>query len=335
MFRPALHLLLLLGATGWAIFRPPESQQFSKEEEQRELTQLANSPAKPFAIDYQKHQVTRLDAKGQVVWSVRVDDLYGDVLSDERRVYVSHKDGVTSLDGDNGKPIWHTKGPYGDLLLSKGILLGTGRVSNQDGSRPYFLFACNTGDGSIRFKLQLPKYEHALREVDLVAGLFLVQFDAYFDGKERALLIDRQGVVRHQFDRLIVTGKHYDVVFMTSKDLVRVSATDKVAWTIPLDDHYWPANGGLVELPGGDMIAFWFGCISDSGVGLVRFDPSSGLSKWQHSCQSLGVCHSKYFHTAHLNVEGKTVRVTSKGSFGTFVEVVDLQTGRQTDRKKW
>jgi hypothetical protein len=64
----------------------------------------------------------------------------------------------------------------------------------------------------------------------------------------------------------------------------------------------------------------------------MRFDPSSGKEKWKVYCQGLHVGHSKYSHTATVAVEGEKLRVTSTGSQGTFVEILDLKTGRQLER---
>jgi outer membrane protein assembly factor BamB len=294
-----------------------------------------------FVLDRDKKQVVRHDAKGKVVWSVKFDKDIGGarpphLLWDERRVYITHEIvGVTALDSENGKALWHVRGPESGMLLSDGLLLGTGPISNKDGTFSHWLFACEVAKGTVVFKTRLPKDMSDPQAVQEVAGLFLVQIGESPFGEGHALLIDRQGAVRHQFDHQVVCGKQSagDIIFLTSKNVVRVTAKDKVAWAIPLD-HEWIAGGGLIDLPDGDVIAFRFGRISDSGVSLIRFDPVSGKEKWRHNCGPLRVGHSAYSHTATVALEGEKLRVTSVGSYGTFVETLDLKTGRQLRRTR-
>jgi outer membrane protein assembly factor BamB len=284
--------------------------------------------------------VAHYDPKGKVVWSVSFpEDIDGvrppHLLWDERRVYFTHKDGVTALDAKTGKILWHAQGPQRGMLLGHGLLLGTGPVRNMDGTFSHWLFACHVANGTVLFKTRLAEDMSDPEAVQQIAGLFLVQIGEAPRGQGHALLIDYQGTVRHQLDRQVVSGKQFrgDVIFLTSKNVVRFSARDKVAWTVPFD-HQWIAGGGLIDLRDGDMIAFQFGCICDSGVSLIRFDPTTGKTIWKHHCKGLGVGHSKYLHTARATVEGTKLRITSKASGGTFVEVLDLKTGRQLERKK-
>jgi outer membrane protein assembly factor BamB len=321
MIRPALIVLLWSLAASSGV---NTTQQFS---------------SSSFVLDREKKEVARQGAKGDVVWSVKFDDYIGGVrpphlLWDERRVYFTHKDGVTALDAGNGNALWHAQGPECGLLLSDGLLLGTGPLPNKDGTFSQWLFACDVAKGTVVFKCRLADDMSDPLAVEQVAGLFLVQIHEKPGGKGYALLIDRQGAVCHRFDRQVITGKKYDgdVVFLTSKNVVRVTAKDKVAWTLPFDHHQWIAGGQLIDLADGDAIAFQFGRISDSGVSLIRFNPTNGKEKWRLHCGGLGVSHSEYSHTATVAIEGEKLRVTSEGSSGTFVEILDLKTGRQLER---
>jgi outer membrane protein assembly factor BamB len=294
----------------------------------------------PYVLDREKKQVARHDANGKVVWSVSFDNDMGGVrpphlLWDENRVYLTHKDGVTALDAGTGKTLWHAQGPERGLLLSDGLLLGIGSVKNKDGRFSCWVFACDVAKGTVVFRTQLAADMSDPEEVRQVAGLFLVQIGEAPGGKGHAFLIDRQGAVRHQFDRQIVAGKQYgdDRVFLTSKNVVRVTAKGEIAWTVPID-HQWIAGGDLIDLPDGDVITSQFGKINDSGVRLIRFDISSGKEKWKHQCRGLDVEHSEYFHTANVAVEGEKLRVASEGSSGTFIEILDLKTGRQLERTR-
>jgi hypothetical protein len=124
-----------------------------------------------------------------------------------------------------------------------------------------------------------------------------------------------------------------DVVLLTSRDVVRLGPGGKSRWAVPLERE-WIAGGGLVAVPGGDMVAFLYGRISDSGVDVVRLSPSDGKVAWRTHCKGLGVPHSKYNHQATVAVEGGRLRVTSRASAGTFVELLDLRSGRQLERKR-
>jgi hypothetical protein len=318
MIRPALIVLILsLGVCTLA-----NSQQ--------------TSPS-PFVLDEGKKEVTRQDAKGKVIWSVTFKEAIGGVrpphlLWDEQRVYLTHNGGVTALDFMS-KTVWHAAGPRNGLLLSDGLLLGTGSVPSKDDSYSHWLFACDVAKGTIVFKTELAQEMSDPEPVQEVAGLFLVQI-LERPGGGCALLIDRQGAIRHQFDRQVVCAKPYggDVVFLTSKNIVRVTPKDKIVWTVPFDQHQWIAGGELIDLPGGDVIASQFGRICDSGVSLIRFDPTSGKAKWKAYCQGLHVGHSAYLHSASVTVKGGKLQVTSKGSYGTFVEMLDLKTGSHLQR---
>ena len=131
-----------------------------------------------------------------------------------------------------------------------------------------------------------------------------------------------------------VGGMAEGAIFLTSKNVVRVTEKGQISWSIPFGHHQWIAGGDLLDLPDGDVIANRFGRISDSGVSLIRFDPSTGKEKWKNHCRALGVFHSEYGHNAIVAIEADRVRVTSEGSYGTFVEILDLKTGRQLERTR-
>jgi outer membrane protein assembly factor BamB len=120
---------------------------------------------------------------------------------------------------------------------------------------------------------------------------------------------------------------------VTEKEVVRVRPGKK-GWATPLGEGYGLKGGGLVEVDGGDVVAFSYGPISDSGVRLTRLNAATGKVVWRANCAPLGVPHSRYWHTAAAIVEGDRLRVTSWGAAGTFVEVLDLQTGKQLRRTR-
>jgi outer membrane protein assembly factor BamB len=256
------------------------------------------------------------------------------LLHDADRVYVTHGDGVTALDGGTGKVLWHSPGPGDRMLLSSDLLLATDcRVADRLGGGRW-VTARSVKDGSEVFRVELPLEGFDAPPIEEVAGLFLVQVWGNASGEGAAVLIDRQGKVYHRFDRQVVAGKSLGEgrVFLTNRDVVRASPGGKVAWAVPFLDPEWIAGGGLLELEGGDLLAFLYCRIADSGVQVVRLDPEGGKQVWQTSCRGLGVAHSKYEQHAEVEIDGEFVKVTSRGSYGTFVELLDLASGRQLGR---
>src|SRR5262249_21923686 len=123
-----------------------------------------------------------------------------------------------------------------------------------------------------------------------------------------------------------------DRVLLTEREVVRLRRGAKVRWATPLPDGSWLEDGGLIELPGGDVLAFRYGPIHDSGVQVARLAGATGKVVWRAHCAPLGVGHSKYRHEGTVAVEGDRLRVTSEASGGTFVELLDLRTGKQLKR---
>jgi outer membrane protein assembly factor BamB len=299
-----------------------------------------DQPRPDVTIDYNANQVVRRDKAGRVRWSSHLDGYLGlvrppHVLSDNARVYVTHDDGVTALDRNTGMVLWHTQGPADRMCLSGNMLLavqcGSGEPITTDGR---WLTARNTADGAEVFRVQLLVPEHFEPEpIREVAGLFLVQGWGPPSGKHDALLIDRQGQIRHRLDRQVVSGlpQGKDLVLLTSRDIVCLSPHNRTRWPLPWQPGGM-ADGGLLELADGDLLAFLYGGIWDSGVQVFRFEPGTGRQVWRAYCQSLGVSHSAYSHRATVVVEGERVKVTSRGSGGTFVELLELATGQQVGR---
>jgi hypothetical protein len=66
---------------------------------------------------------------------------------------------------------------------------------------------------------------------------------------------------------------------------------------------------------------------------VLRLNPQTGQHLWQTWCSSLGTSHSKYHHWATVREDGDQLKVTSRGAHGTFVELLDLQTGQRLGRR--
>jgi outer membrane protein assembly factor BamB len=142
-------------------------------------------------------------------------------------------------------------------------------------------------------------------------------------------------VFRFRLPAEVVAGlpQGEDHVFLKEREVVRLSPGGKPRWTTALECHP-AAEGGVVEV-GGDLVAFLYCGIADSGVQVVRLNAATGKVAWRAQCDHLGVEHSKYRHEAAVVVEGDRLRVTSVGSSGTFVEVLDLRSGKQLQRKRF
>lgn len=306
----------------------------------RHTLPLPGTPGDTVVSDIDANRAERRDAAGKVVWSTPLHGYLGLVrpphlLADADRVYVTHADGVTALDARTGKESWHAAGPADRMLLSGDLLLaaqcGSGESITRSGR---WVTARAAATGAEVFRVALPASFDPL-PIREEAGLFLVQDHDAPGGAGLALLIDRGGRVRHRFDREVVAVRPAGagLLVLTGRDVVRLSAAGEAEWSAPFGEYEWLAGGGLVPLPGGDVAAFVYGQISDSGVRVVRLDPAGGAKRWEAFCGSLGATHSGYNHEASLVAAGDRLTVTSRGSYGTFVEVLDAATGRQVSRK--
>jgi outer membrane protein assembly factor BamB len=291
-----------------------------------------------FELDQDGVRVLCRDASGKVLWSTRLEGYLGLVrpphlVWDAERVYVTNDGGVTCLSRDKGKVLWHAKGPEDCLLLSDGLLLAADCTSDSglpaDGR---WLVARATATGKTIFRVRLPIQRFDPLPIREVAGLFMVEPFS----RESALLFDRKGRVHYRFDRQVVAGMLLDKdrVFATDRDVVRVSPDGQTRWAIPFRKEEWLAGGQLLKLKNGDLLASLYGRITDSGVQVIRLDPATGKQVWQARCAGLGVGHSVYWHKASMKVGENRVTVTSRAAGGTFVEILDLDSGRQVKRTR-
>jgi hypothetical protein len=197
------------------------------------------------------------------------------------------------------------------------------------------LLARRTATGKEAFRVALPLKDFDAMPILEGAGWFVVQTAENTRGKGDALLFDRAGRVRHRLDRqvLAVCAAGKDRLVLTDQDVTRLGVDGPPLWTAPFAQREWIAGGGLVPLAGGDVVAYLHGAIADTGVQVLRLDPGTGRERWEVMCPRLGVSHSKYRHLAVVEVRGGRLKVTSRGSYGTFVEALDAQTGRSLARR--
>jgi outer membrane protein assembly factor BamB len=331
IFKLALLLFTLIACAA----KPGHSPQSPDEAAARD------DPGPGVEVDYRAGRVKRRDPSGRLLWTVKLGaPLLGHrephVLHDEHCIYLTDQDGITALDARTGRAVWHAKGP-GDRLYRSGDLLlavdcNCGAETVRSGR---WLVGRAAATGVERFKVSLPPVGFDPWPIRRVAGLFLVQAPDGIDTHGGAILIDRRGKGLYHFPRVVLDGKRLgkDCAFLTTRNIVRVSADGKGVWSIPLGRVDSLTEGGLLTA-GADLLAYRYNSISDSGVELLRLDPRTGKKVWQVRCAPLGVSHSKYRHRATVLVEGGRVRVTSRGSGGTFVETLELKTGRQLQREK-
>jgi hypothetical protein len=288
-------------------------------------------------------RVTRSEGE-RAVWTTKLDGTFGahrdpHLVYDDRRVYLTHDDGVTALDAKTGKVVWHTKGPNDRMLLSKDLLLAAHCGLNKDIEKNgRFFSARRAADGKEVFRVRLPDHgdfdPYPIKEV---AGLFLVQSRGWGEHEPAAFLVTRDGKVWKQFDHLILDGVDADGlrVFLATDRVLGVTADKTVQWQIDLDDWFdFCGAGQLLKLPGGDVVAYRYGRICDSGVGLMRLDPCKGRTRFNAYCERLGVGHSANSHTATVTVEKGALKVVSRGSSGTFVEILEMDTGKRISRTR-
>ncbi len=291
--------------------------------------------------DEDAHRVVKRDSANNVLWSTPLDGrLYRarppDLLTDAARTYVTHEDGVTALDSASGAVLWHSPGPADRMLLSGDLLLAT-ECSTGDslGTSGRWVTARATATGHEVFRVELPLQEFDPEPIDEIAGLFLVQSALWPGPAGVALLIDREGRVRFRCDCRIIDAvrRAEDRLIFTGKRVVSLSAKDVVRWSVPIQYADWLTCGGLVPLTTGGVVAFHYCCIADSGVQVLCFDPSQGTVLWSTYCKALGVSHSAYQHEATVKQLDDQLRVTSRGSYGTFIETLDASTGRLVSRE--
>jgi hypothetical protein len=292
-----------------------------------------SEPRSPyFEIDKKAGQVIRRDADGKIIWSTKLkrpldSEAETELACDSWRLYLSHQNQVTALDAATGKPLWYAAGPADHLLVSGRLLLAIGMEADA-----WWFVGRGTASGVRVFKIKLPEPRLGPWSVREVAGLFVVQTDRLFSVE--ALFITPQGKILHHFTHPVIAALRHDRAWavLTRQGVASFSSGGERQWRAAFEDCEWMAEGGLMEAGGDELLAFQFSPISDSGVELVRLKGATGEVVWRARCAPLSVKHSKSNHNATVAIEGERVRVTSQGSHGTFVEVLNLKTGKQLTR---
>ncbi len=226
-----------------------------------------------------------------------------------------------------GKPLRHQPEIARAVLVSRDLQLV---LCDSDDHKPQLLVARSVIDGEEVFHTLLPVIFFGLDSLQEYCGIFVIQ-DPFH---ETSFIVDRNGKIWHQFDSGTLECKQADEnrVFVTGNEVACLSAKGESLWTFKFGPGMFGPGGGAIELPDKSLIAYVYGDIYDSGVSLMRIDPSAGKLMWRAYCEALGVSHNKYSHKASVTIQNQTVQVDSVGSHGEFVATLDLDTGKQLSR---
>jgi hypothetical protein len=282
-------------------------------------------------IDEPTGSVVRRDATGKVEWSAKLDEQiktqwWPNLRADEKRVFVSHPyKWVAALSADTGKVLWRKASSHDCFWLSGDLLLlAEGRE----------FIALAADSGAVAFRLALPAGDD-FRPVEIVetAGMFLVQ--SHWHGC--AFVIDRTGQIRYQLNEhvadLMPTAN--GCVFLTENSLVKLGPDHQAIWQIALKWQGWMPYGKIVTTPDGDLVAFHYNGICNSGAEVVRVNPVNGDLRWRMYCQPLAdICHSKYQHDVDVHWINGQLCVVSIGDQGSFVEWLAAGTGKKLRRSE-
>jgi len=293
----------------------------------------------PYKIDWEKGLVIASEKDGKVRWQVpaerlnlgKIAEYRPNLAFDDDGAFVRCEKGVAALDDKTGNVRWSIPEKCESVaIVGKLVMLGKGEFARE---KPV-LVARNAADGKEIFRTELPfntvDWWSATIEND--NGRFI----ANFDFTEEAVLLNQTGKILHTFDTQILLKKKVgdNQAFFSGDEIFAISPKDTEAWSLKFKHGMsFLVAGEWIELADKTVVVFAYGMISDSGVNVVRFDPATGKPLWEAFCEPLGVSHSKYSHKATVAIRGAAVHVESIGSYGKFVEDLDLETGKQLARR--
>jgi hypothetical protein len=283
-------------------------------------------------------------ADGNVVWTRHVKGVsYGysnrQMAKDGERVYAATDAGMIAVEIGNGKLVWESmEGVYDLKLIGDVLVTLMDRSEDVEAVEEYWLVAYRAKTGEKVFETRLPEdlayFQNRLESLRIseMTGMYLVQGVHEIRGTGYAVLVDRQGKVWHRSYRRILDGVQVGEsrLLVTSKSVVCLWASGQTKWERMFE---WRENGGrMLKGADGTLLAYLYGPISDSGVQVMRIRIEDGMVLWQVYCDPLGTTHSAYGHDADVTCDDKTVMVRSAGSSGSWVEVLDVQSGKRVSR---
>lgn len=280
-------------------------------------------------------RVVRLDEESEELWSKDMPRSVHSVRPPAwsrtgNYVFVVQGNGLTALDDKTGDVVWESDGPN-DVLFSIGNLIIAGDCSSSPvGGR--WAVARHADTGEIVWKVQLSDEVEPTRIMSTGDLIWILSSDMR---ASTSYLIDQKGNVVAKFDEYVtgvfVVGDEF--IFASNTRIARMNVRGDILWQVAHGpETAWPfSTAELAAGPEGDVLVYFYGPISDSGVTVWRLKPQSGEVVWKTRCQSLGVEHSEYYHNVYLRVRQDEVVVVSKGSW-MFVEVLSANTGKHLDR---
>jgi outer membrane protein assembly factor BamB len=295
----------------------------------------------PIVVNSAANTIERYRKPGERLWSTSLREPLGpdwrtSIATDEKRVYVGFAGGVVALDVDSGQSQWQCPAECEQMLLDQDLVLTIERDSSLSDRRGSLgLAARNCKTGKSVFKVSLPNAGEFKKPMAL-NGLIVVVCERNADSGITSLLITRQGRLRNTLDCLVLdgcedAGTEY---YLTGDDVRQLTPEGREGWNVPLRSPSLGDTGGELRIMDGDLIASLYGRHSNSGVRVARIDRNHGTLVWTTYSQGLRVEHSEYTHRAKLKlIDGRFLEVLSRGSKGSFVEVLDLSSGLSLLRK--
>ena len=130
---------------------------------------------------------------------------------------------------------------------------------------------------------------------------------------------------------LAAVARGESLVVLSPRGVSLLELDGTAAWTVPLGtrDPTPACDGGLVALPGGDLLAWGYTRGAAWGPELARIRPSDGKEVWRATCEAFAVAHSRYSKDARVEVRGDLAFVAVTESAGDFLDAFDLATGER------
>jgi hypothetical protein len=280
--------------------------------------------------DNNHRKVIRQDNKGQRLWTVVLDDVAGrDWAIHNDRVFVACGNGLVALGGKTGEILWKSEGPNQSLTAWDDFILSLACYKDDSGPKR-LLVARRMIDGQEVFRTQFPKDAETER-ILIMEGVFIV--GAHFnDGP--SFLLDHTGRILFRLNEAALSLKKCqdNLIVLSGTSISRLSSEGNARWKTALPRQVWDNHGSLFTLSGGDLLAFTYCTIADSGIQAMRICPETGKAVWSAYCAPLMVDHSEYYHDAYVEIRGKELIVVSQGSYGDFIEVLDVESGKRLNR---
>jgi len=180
------------------------------------------------------------------------------------------------------------------------------------------------------FRLALPG-ERVMLGLSAVGPCFAV---SQWSAPRVGILVHPSGRVIARWDDdafLAAVLRGESLLVLSGQGVSLLEQDGKAAWTVPLGTGVptQACDGGLVVLPGGDLLAWSYSRGMAWGPELARVRPSDGKAIWRATCEAFAVAHSKYTKDARVEVRGDLAYVAVAESAGEFLDVFDLTTGER------